>query len=212
MRAAKWGAALWIGCLQYFVAEAICVLGWPGDYSFGRNYISDLGAVKCEMGAVCSPWHPLMNASFALQGALILVGAGLVRPLLPRGRLVTLALGLVAASGVGVFVVGLAPEDVSPGWHYLGALENFLFCNTGAALTGVALFSRFPRVGAASVIAGGVGLAGLACLAIGSYFGLGVGGMERVTAYPFVLWIAAMGAWSAPRPDARELRRPPENN
>jgi hypothetical protein len=43
--------------------------------------------------------------------------------------------------------------------------------------------------------AGLPGLAGLVCLATHAFFGLGVGGMERVTAYPFTLWIACMGAW-----------------
>lgn len=206
MRAAKLGAALWVGCLQFFAAEAITAFGWRGVYSFRQNYISDLGAVNCEAVGDCSPWHGLMNGSFALQAALILVGAALTRPLFPRGRLTAIALALVAASSFGVFVVGLAPEDVSPSWHYLGAAENLLFCNAGAALMGAALLSRAPRVGAAGLIAGGGGLAGLACFAAGSYFGLGAGGMERVAAYPFVFWIAAMGGWlySARRsPDPR---------
>jgi len=203
MRSTTLGAILWLCCLQYFAAEAIAVAGWRGTYRFSRNFISDLGAAQCDLGAVCSPWHPLMNASFALQGALILAGALLVRPLLPRGRLGRLGLFLVGASGLGVFVVGLAPEDVSPSWHYLGAVENFLFCNAGAALLGAALFSRARIMGSISVAAGLTGLFGLACLGAGAYFGLGVGGMERVTAYPFPLWIAGMGAWlskAAPPP------------
>jgi hypothetical protein len=40
--------------------------------------------------------------------------------------------------------------------------------------------------------AGLPGLAGLVCLATHAFFGLGVGGMESVTAYPFTLWIASM--------------------
>jgi hypothetical protein len=32
-------------------------------------------------------------------------------------------------------------------------------------------------------------------LAVGYDFGLGAGGVERVAAYPFPLWIAGMGAW-----------------
>jgi hypothetical protein len=38
---------------------------------------------------------------------------------------------LIAASGFGVFVVDLAPEDF--------AGEHFLFCNAGAALLGLTL-------------------------------------------------------------------------
>jgi hypothetical membrane protein len=197
MKRTNWGAVCWIICLQYFAAEAIAVAGWRGAYSFHDNYISDLGAVTCT-SAVCSPLHVLMNASFVLQGLLISAGAALVWPALSRGWSGSLALGLIAASGPGVFVVGLAPEDFAPGWHYLGAAEHFLLCNAGAALLGLALLrGRRPtrRVALLSLAAGLLGLAGLVCLATRYYFSLGVGGMERVTAYPFTLWIASMGAW-----------------
>jgi hypothetical membrane protein len=189
------GGALWVGCLQFFVAEAIAAAGFAGSYSFRRNTISDLGALSC--GAGCSPLHGLMNASFVLQGVLIFAGAFVVWPLFPRGALSRLALGLVAASGLGVAIVGLAPEDSAPGWHYLGAAENLLFCNAGATLLGVALLREGTSraVGLLSLAFGLIGLAGLGGLAAGHDFGLGVGGVERVAAYPFPLWIAGMGAW-----------------
>jgi hypothetical membrane protein len=197
MKRTKWGGFCWTFCLQYFAAEAAAVAGWRGGYSFHDNYISDLGALSC-VSSGCSPLHALMNASFLLQGVLISAGAMLVWPAFPRGWLRALALGLIAASGVGVFVVGLAPEDFAPGWHYLGAGEHFLFCNAGAALLGIALLRRGRAtrpIALLSLATGLLGLAGLACLATTHYFGLGVGGMERVTAYPFTLWIAGMGIW-----------------
>jgi hypothetical membrane protein len=178
------------------VAEAIAAIAFVGSYSFRRNYISDLGAVRC--GGSCSPLHALMNASFVLQGVLIFVGAFVVWPLFPRGALSWLALGLIAASGLGVGVVGVAPEDFAPGWHYLGAAENLLFCNAGACLLGAALLRESQAPGAVGLLSLGfglIGLAGLGGLASSHYFGLGLGGVERVAAYPFPLWIAGMGAW-----------------
>ncbi len=186
-----------MGCLQYFATEAIAATGYRGGYSFRRNFISDLGAVRCADGAGCSPLHALMNASFLLQGVLILGGAILVWPLFPRG-MARLGLGLVAASGLGVAVVGLAPEDAAPGWHYLGAAENLLLSNAGAALIGAALLreKRAPRaVGLLSLGFGLIGLVGLAGLASRFDLGLGAGGIERIAAYPFPLWLAGMGAW-----------------
>jgi hypothetical membrane protein len=191
------GAWLWVGCLQYFAAEAIAAAGFRGEYSVRLNFISDLGAVRCADGAVCSPLHPLMNASFVLQGALIFAGAVLVWPLFPRG-LARLALGLVAGSGLGVTIVGLAPEDAAAGWHYFGAAENLLLSNAGAALIGAALLreKRAPRaVGLFSLGFGLTGLAGLAGLAAGLDFGFGAGLVERIAAYPFPLWLAGMGVW-----------------
>ena len=197
MAARRRGAWLWVGCLQYFAAEAFVAAGFRGAYSFRLNFISDLGAARCGDGASCSPLHPLMNASFLLQGALIFGGAVLVWPLFPRG-LARLGLGFVAASGLGVAVVGLAPEDVAPGWHYLGAAENLVLSNAGAALVGAALLreKRAPRVvGLLSLGCGLIGLAGLAGLAVGLDFGLGAGVIERIAAYPFPLWLAGMGVW-----------------
>jgi hypothetical membrane protein len=196
MTSRRWGGALWIGCLQFFAAEAVAAARFVGSYAYRRNYISDLGALSC--GENCSPLHALMNASFVLQGVLIFAGAFVVWPLFPRVALSRLALGLVAASGVGVALVGLAPEDYAPGWHYFGAAENLLFCNAGAALLGVALLREgsAPRVvGFLSLGLGLIGLIGLAGLAGAHDFGLGLGGVERVAAYPFPLWIAGMGAW-----------------
>ena len=196
MKKTEIGAAMWALCWQYFAAEAISIAGWPGRYSLSGNFISDLGALACGAD-VCSPLHAVMNASFLLQGVLIVIGALLVWPLFPPGALSGAALLLVGASGLGVFVVGLAPEDAAPGPHYLGAAENFLCCNAGMAAMGVAMLAwrREARVmGLAALGAGVTGLAGLGFLAAHIYLGLGVGGMERVAAYPFTIWIATIGA------------------
>ena len=63
------GACLWLFCFQFFIAEQIARLGWSGHYSMTRDYISDLGAVRCSVsGSVCSSLHWVMNGSFMLQG------------------------------------------------------------------------------------------------------------------------------------------------
>jgi hypothetical membrane protein len=197
MIARRRGGWLWVFCLQYFAAEAIAAFGFIGSYSFRRNFISDLGAASCGDGAGCSPLHGLMNASFFIQGMLIFAGAVVVWPLFPRG-LARIALGLVAASGVGVAIVGFAPEDIAPAWHYFGAAENLLFCNVGAALLGVALLregAAHRAVGLLSLAFGLLGLVGLVGLAGGFDFGLGPGVIERIAAYPFPLWLAGTGVW-----------------
>src|SRR5580658_4184434 len=140
MKKAQWGAIFWILCLQYFAGEAISIMGWRGPYSLSENYISDLGAVSCgstaeglngQTGALCSPLHAVMNTSFVLQGLLIVAGALCVRRMFPTGKLWAVALLLTAVSGLGVFVVGLAPEDTMASIHYLAAVEN-LFCTNAA--------------------------------------------------------------------------------
>jgi hypothetical membrane protein len=205
MNKTKVGATLWVLCLQYFVAEAVAISGWPGSYSLSRNYISDLGALGCGVRPggladaaerVCSPLHALMNASFLLQGLLILSGTALVWSRFPKGALWAAALLLIGASGLGVFVVGLAPEDTAPGLHFLGAIENFLCCNAGMAAMGVAMLTApqpARKLGLVTLAAGVIGLFGIVLLGLRVYLGLGVGGMERLVAYPFPLWLAGMG-------------------
>jgi hypothetical membrane protein len=206
MKKTQWGAIFWILCLQYFAGEAISIMGWRGPYSLSKNYISDLGAIGCgssaagqngQTAALCSPLHAVMNTSFVLQGLLIVAGTLCVRPLFPPGKLWVAALLLTGVSGLGVIVVGLAPEDTLASIHYLGAVENFFCMNAAMVLMGMAMlgWSRDIRLmGALTLCAGLIGLCGLAFLGAHAYLGLGVGGMERVTAYPFPLWIAAMGA------------------
>ena len=201
MKKTALGALLWLFCLQYFLAEAIAIAGWRGVYSLSQNYISDLGAVHCDasggFGAICSPLHGLMNASFELQGLLILGGAMLTAPLFPRGKLFLIALALIGASGFGVFFVGFAPEDYWPGLHYLAAAENLVCDNAGMAVLGAAMVVRSAPTrlpGALAFSAGALGLLGVILLGRGVYFGLGVGVIERIAAYPFPLAIAAVGA------------------
>lgn len=137
-----------------------------------------------------------MNTSFVLQGLLIVAGTLCVRPMFPTGKLWTAALLLTGVSGLGVFVVGLVPEDTTASIHYLGAVENLFCTNAATVLMGVAMFGlrRETRLmGALTLAAGLIGLFGFACLGTHAYLGLGVGVMERVTTYPFPLWIAAMG-------------------
>ena len=192
------GGVLWIACLQYFVAEAVCIAFWRGAYSLRENFISDLGAVRRPVvDDGFSPLHLVMNGSFVLQGALIAVGALLLAPARPRGRLGGIGWALVGASGLGLALVGLAPEDVSPPLHYFGAGVDLVCCNLGALLGGVALLktgtgSRIFAGGA--VLTGAVGLTALALLALRADFGAGIGVVERIAAYPFTLWIAAVGA------------------
>jgi hypothetical membrane protein len=45
MTTMKIGPILWVFCLQYFVGEAIAILGSRRAYSLRTNFISDLGAL-----------------------------------------------------------------------------------------------------------------------------------------------------------------------
>jgi hypothetical membrane protein len=180
-RGSRIGAGLWACCFQFFVAEQITRLGWPGHYSFAQNYISDLGSGR-------SPLHGVMNASFILQGFLIFFGASLVQRLYPSASLYRLGLALIAAAGAGVLVVGVFPEDVRVRIHSLGAVENFLAGNLGMILLGLANI----RKNWIALAAGSVGM--LATLSLIFNGGGPTGTVERLAAYPLPLWLTWTGA------------------
>lgn len=202
---ARLGALAWVLTVQFLVVEAVVQGTWNQPYDRNTFYISDLGAVTCfdrpDGRAVCSPWHALMNTSFVLQGVLIIVGVALLQRYLPRGLLAVLAYCALIVGGLGVIVVGFAPEDTQNSVHYAGAAANFLGTNLGLVLLGLCLVygRRVPLAGIWSGAAGTIGLICLGFFVAENYLGLGVGGIERVIAYtiPATLpVVAAVLAWS----------------
>jgi hypothetical membrane protein len=199
------GAGLWLFCFQFFVGEQIARLGWAGHYSMKRNYISDLGAVRCSGSPACSSLHWVMNGSFVLQGLLIVFGAVLVRGLFPARPVYRIALVLFAIAGVGVLEVGLAPEDVNLRLHVLGAVAHFLGGNLAMILLGLVMIRRSVCEARTmrwrswiTFALGSVGL--LATLALAfrgtpSWAALGwdAGTVERLAAYPLPLWLTWTG-------------------
>jgi hypothetical membrane protein len=178
------GFGLWSLCFQFFVGEQIARLGWPGPYSMTRDYISDLGAAR-------SPLHWVMNSSFALQGLLIFFGTVLVRRFYPAKPVYWIALSLLAVAGVGVLVVGLAPEDENVRLHLMGAAANFLGGNLAMILLG--LVSSKQGYGRITLVLGSAGLLATLALMFRSGFGSEIGMIERLAAYPLPLWLTWTG-------------------
>jgi hypothetical membrane protein len=179
------GAGWWALCFQFFVAEQIARMSWPG-YSMTGNWISDLGAAN-------SPRQWVMNGSFVVQGVLISVGAILMRRLFPAKASYRLALLLFLVSGVGVLVVGLVPEDRDAQVHRVAAIAHLLAGNLAMVLIALAMLAGAARVrfrGVITLLAGLLGLTALALLGLGEK---DVGTFERMAAYPLTLWLTWMG-------------------
>ena len=196
-RAPRFGAILWISAVQFFVAQAVVQSAWETPFSLSENFISDLGNTECGPSSgiyVCSPWHVWMNISFVVLGLQILAGP-LIRARFPAGVLRTVGLGLLAVAGVGVILVGLFPENVEATMHRVGAAANFLAGNLGMCVLGIALWRAGRRrgLGAYSFASGAVGLLATWLFVSDVYLGLGIGGMERVAAYPLTVWLIVTG-------------------
>jgi hypothetical membrane protein len=186
------GAVLWILCVQFFIAEQIAKAGWVLPYSFVTNYISDLGMTNCEP-LVCSPWHIVMNMSFAIQGLLIASGAVLEwRNMRSLGRA---GLTLLVVCGLGVFMVGYAPSNEDPGAHVAGAALHFVGGGFGILLLGIVSRTGFRWP---SVFLGLMVIIATALLGQSSGFlvtTLGVGTIERFAAYGITCWMVVSGVY-----------------
>ena len=197
----RWGAILWASSIQFFIAQVIVAIGWTTSYSLATRYISDLGNTACapypagSFTYVCSPWHVGMNASFALLGVTMCAGAVLIAETFRAGVLRATGLGLIAVAGIGVFLVGLFPENENIAAHTLGAGLNFVCGNLGMVVLGVAGVEPRVRRGF-DLLTASLGLSGLLgtwLFVSGLFLGIGQGGMERVAAYPLTVWLILAG-------------------
>jgi hypothetical membrane protein len=99
--------------------------------------------------------------------------------------------GLLALTGAGALCTGLFPETTGTS-HIISALSVFI-CGGACALYSVKVFR--PPWSWISFALGTVSLAALILLAGKCYFSLGFGGMERLVAYPLVIWAFGTGGY-----------------
>ncbi|MBJ6638743.1 DUF998 domain-containing protein [Streptomyces sp. DHE7-1] len=200
------GYAAWIvGVVQFFVIHLIVESAWARPYSWARNNISDLGNARCAMQPdpepryICSPQHGLMNASFIVLGVLLVVGVVLTGAAWRKGVTAVAARFLLACAGVGFTLAGLAPADVHENQHILGAVLIMALGNTGLLLAGAGLACEVPSpLRWTAVLLGAVAVTAFGLYLSHHYLGLGMGGMERVAAFPLLAWTLAAGTLALP--------------
>lgn len=171
-----------IAGLLLVVGGVLCVLGmiaaevlYPG-YSASENYISDLGV---------GPSALIFNSSVFLLGVLTVCAAYFIQKAFNFKPFSILA----AITGIGAMGVGLFTEDAGV-IHAVFSLITFLF----AGISAIVSYKLEKRpLSYLSVVLGGVSLVALVLFASGFYLGLGKGGMERMIAYPALLWTIGFG-------------------
>jgi hypothetical membrane protein len=183
------GALVWLLTLQFFVVETMAERRFAGPYSRTDDVISALGASV-------SAAYQLMNASFVVQGGLILGGALLLLPALvgAPGRA---ALVLLGSAALGVLVVGVFPTDGNGTMHAVGAVLYLVGGGLGLIALAYAVRPRSEVVGTALALLGLVGTAASVFFLTGVTGHLGEGGTERVAAYvlPVGLTLAGVALW-----------------
>lgn len=185
---------MFVGAAQFLFFFEIAESLYPG-YSVSSNPISDLGAT-CRSGAcvIYQPSSTIFDTTVFALGALVFIGAFLIY--ISRSRLIG---GLTAVSAWGVMGVAIFPETTGD-LHTLVSLIAFLF--GGIAAIASLRMLRAPMAYFAIAL-GVVALAALVLYGSGTYLGLGQGGMERLIAYPELIWVLAFGGYLMGHPAER---------
>jgi hypothetical membrane protein len=194
------GAVLWISSIQYFIVQAIVIAAWTVPHSFKNHYISDLGNTVCGMYAglaVCSPLHPLMNASFVVFGVTMAAGSYFMYTWFKKTKPSAVGFILMAVAGFGTILVGLFPENTISSLHIVGAVLGLGIGNVSIIILGMALRGLHPLMRIYSVASGSVSLAAFVLFASEIYLLIGRGGMERLVSYPFTMWMIILGLYIA---------------
>jgi hypothetical membrane protein len=109
----------------------------------------------------------------------------------------------MAVAGIGAILVGVFPEDSIFWAHIVGQDLAFIFGNIALIVFGLTL--RFPSwFKWYSISSGSVALVALFLFLAHHRFFLGLGGMERVVAYPLIIWLILTGTYIAIRRDRNQ--------
>ncbi|MGC9516768.1 MAG: DUF998 domain-containing protein [Methanomicrobiales archaeon] len=188
------GIILMIAFIQFFMAVTVAETQFP-DYSTATNTLSDLGGTLPSV----EPAATIFNISITLLGLLGLSGVYLI---LKSGgcRLFSTCLALMSVGAIGV---GIFP-GYTGGAHVLFAMMAFIFGSLSAIFS-YRLGLNIPMV----IISMILGLISLFTIISVFILGdgisnplialLGVGGTERLLAYPVLLYLTALGGYLTSR-------------
>jgi hypothetical membrane protein len=193
------GPLFWIMSVQYLSVQWVVASRWPypPGYSWLHNAISDLGNTACGPyygRYVCSPDHLPMNMSFIVLGLTMVAGSWLIYHEFLRNRFSCYGFIGMAIAGLGAILVGASPENVNGTVHYIGAILAFGVGDIALVLLALTI-SMGWQIRGYTLLSGIAGLTGLALYATHHYFGLGLGGMERLAGYPQTIWLIVFGIY-----------------
>ncbi len=186
------GVLFFFGSTQFLLAMLIAEGSLP-NYSVSSQVISDLGVLATA---------PLFNTSIILLGLLLLAAAYFYHRT-HHGMWITVPFLLAAIGPIGV---GLFTEDILV-FHAIFALISFLFGSLAAIIGATLVRPPFRYVAA---ILGVVGLVALVLFLFGQDLGIGLGGMERMIAYPTLFWWIAFGGYLMSNPEPVPAQETPK--
>lgn len=170
------GALIFIGTAWLLMGIVVSEALYPGYHV--TQMISDLGVGSTAL---------IFNSAIFGFGLLLLASAFLLQEAVSnRSFLLLLAMTGLGASGVGIF-----PETIIVP-HSICAITLFV-CGGLCAILGFRIF-KTPWSWFSTVL-GSIALIAVVLLGSDISLGLGVGGMERLIAYPLIIWASGTGVY-----------------
>jgi hypothetical membrane protein len=189
----------------YFAAQVLVAWVFRPQYSFISNAISDLGNTACppKDSNICSPRYVVMDASIAILGLAMIVGAILIFSEFSfskqhqRERAAALAgFACMGLGGLGAILVASVPENVNTAHlHTVGTAMAIGFGQLAILVLGLVLrkipdwLREFMIVMSLIVLLAGISIA------FKHQFGIGGGALERLAQYPESVWLILFGLY-----------------
>ena len=172
------GSLLFVGGVQCILGIILSEALYSG-YSTSTQAISSLGV---------GPSAIIFNSSVFFIGVLGLAGTYFVHRSF-NSNLFTFLLGMthIGAIGVGLFTEANSTFTI----HSIFSVITYLFGGISATMSYKLQKQPLSNL---SVILGVFSLLAMVLLASQTYLGLGLGGMERMVAYPLLLWEVGFGS------------------
>ena len=175
------GAMFFIAASQFLILVTVAESLYPG-YSVRDNFLSDLGIVP--QSAI------VWAATIFTTGALFVVGSYFYFRGDSHVRKWIVAMYLLG--GIGLMGTGLFDESAFPILHQIVSLMAFVFGGIAAIASYKLMQSPFKYF---SVVLGTITLVSLILLIAGFRQVLGNGLMERLVAFPEVIWLITFGGY-----------------
>jgi len=170
------GALLFLGTAWFLMGIVVSEALYPGYHV--TQMISDLGVGSTAL---------VYNSSIIVFGVMLIAAAYLLQ----KEETDIWFSALMALIGIGAAGVGIFPENTGTP-HVISAMIVFIFGGICAIMS----FRIFPVPWAwFSGALGIITLAAIILLGAKCYLGLGAGGMERMIAYPLIIWALGSGAF-----------------
>ena len=131
----------------------------------------------------------VFNSSVFLFGLLVVVAASLIWRGVGTGVGAKIIAVLFFIAGIGVMGVGVFTEDAGA---IHGAVSMIAFTFGGLSAIASYKLEKTP-LNYISIIMGLIAITAMVLFMTQNFLGLGKGGMERIIAYPIVLWAIGFG-------------------